>query len=84
MHGLLTDSLPKSIVTDAMTWPIRAQAKILRSIPCENLIIEKESLNTVQNAQYSLKLTQNRKLVLVSSEFHLPRARALFDYILNR
>ena len=24
MHGLLTDSLPKSIVTDAMTWPIRA------------------------------------------------------------
>ena len=67
-----------------ITWPTHLKTKLIRPIPCENLLIEKESLNTVQNVQNSFKLTKSRKLVIVSSEFHLPRARALFDYVPNR
>lgn len=52
-----------------------------QGVPADALIVEDESLNTHQNALYSIALLKQRKLrgvLLVTSGIHMPRAEASF------
>jgi hypothetical protein len=56
------------------------------SVPA--LVLEEQSRNTLQNALYSLPLlaqysSSARTVLLVTSEFHMPRARLMFQCVAN-
>ncbi len=57
-----------------------------RGIPKEKLIIEKESRDTIGNAVYSKKIFLKKKLpqkkiVLITSDYHIKRALMIFTHI---
>lgn len=54
----------------------------LMGVPSEVIIEEGDSLNTYEDAQYSAKIIQERgwkKVILVTSALHMPRAVKLFE-----
>jgi hypothetical protein len=66
----------------------RSEALIMRDlllplgVENSSIILEDQSLNTLQNAYYSYPILQDLKaqeIILLSSEFHLPRAKYLFE-----
>lgn len=53
-------------------------------VPREDLFIEDQSRNTIENAEYSKEILNqmglsNSKIVLVTSSFHMQRARVIFE-----
>ena len=49
-----------------------------------NIILEQKSRNTIENAIYCKDITTSncyKKILLVTNEFHMPRARLLFEYV---
>ena len=66
----------------------RSEAKVmeemihLEGVPLDAMILEQESANTLQNAYYSVPILQQlgiRKMLLITSDFHMPRALYLFE-----
>jgi len=55
-----------------------------RGVPEENLVLEPRALNTLQNAWEVLPLLPEgcREILLVTSDFHMPRAAYLFEAVL--
>jgi hypothetical protein len=61
---------------------IMEELLLLRGVPQEFIILEEKSQNTIQNAHFCLPLLQNLgvdQIILVTSDFHLPRASYLFE-----
>jgi hypothetical protein len=60
-------------------------ADMLRShgVPSSAIVLEEQSLNTMQNAWFSLPLLPGScwELTLVTSEFHMPRASYIFEAV---
>ena len=61
----------------------QGMAKVLRQkgVPDQDIILEKESRNTYENAVFTDRLLKNQphaKLLLVTSALHMPRAQATF------
>lgn len=87
MAGLLTGKLPKSLTVKGKIYPIKQNLNLDLSahgpLKADSIIVEDRSRTTEENALYSRKLTKSNTWFLVSSEFHLPRAKWLFDLILN-
>jgi len=54
---------------------------MFNGIPESDIIQEKKSVNTFQNAKYTQKILKNhsKKILLISSSFHLKRAKACFE-----
>jgi len=52
-------------------------------VPASSMIIEKKARSTIQNAAYSLALLPKdaSRIVLVSDDFHLPRAKITFKLL---
>lgn len=53
-------------------------------VPADKILMEKESLNTTQNAQYIARILKSRgftRPILVTSAFHMPRAVAQFEKV---
>jgi len=51
-------------------------------VPQEDLLIQNASLNTQQDAEFSCKIIKEKgykKVILVTSAFHMPRSMALFE-----
>lgn len=66
----------------------KSEAKVMEElllqwgVPPDFLILEEKSQNTLQNAHYSLPLLKSlgvAQVVLVTSDFHMPRASYLFE-----
>eukprot|EP00929_Paragymnodinium_shiwhaense_P001744 TRINITY_DN10197_c0_g1_i1.p1 TRINITY_DN10197_c0_g1~~TRINITY_DN10197_c0_g1_i1.p1 ORF type:complete len:269 (-),score=74.86 TRINITY_DN10197_c0_g1_i1:52-858(-) len=53
-------------------------------VPREAIILEEKSLNTLQNAWFALPLVKNEfaDVILVTSEFHMPRSAYVFEAVL--
>lgn len=87
MSGLLTGQLPKTWTVGGKIFPIKQNLEVDLSahgpLEADSIIVEDKSTSTEENALYSRKLTDSNTWFLVSSEFHLPRAKWLFDLILN-
>ncbi len=77
-----TGSLKRPDLTEA-----NALLKVLQlfDIPEEDIIIEKESRNTHENALYSAKILNDSfadgKFILITSAFHLRRAKGCFEKV---
>ncbi len=56
---------------------------LLAAVPEKDIIIEKASNNTHENAQFSVEILKalypNKKYLLITSAFHMRRARACFE-----
>ncbi|RYD70404.1 MAG: YdcF family protein, partial [Sphingobacteriales bacterium] len=61
--------------------------KFLRDIciPDSDVIIENQSRNTIENAKFSNQIIQKKfpdaKVLVVTSAWHVPRARLIFDRV---
>lgn len=72
-----------------MTWNLlerQFRRGISSSIRPENVIIEKESSNTDENARWLVKYAREhhwKKILLLTSSYHMRRARMMFDQILQ-
>ncbi len=56
-------------------------------IPSAEVILEKESTNTDENARYLVKMAQEkgwRRVLLITSPYHMRRARFIFEAYLSR
>ena len=79
---------PKIILSGGFTSKNCSEACIMKtyaleqSIPEKDLILEEKSLNTYQNAYYSVALMKRYKMskaLVVTSEFHIRRTNAIFS-----
>ncbi len=64
--------------------PVVEQFLADMGMPTDQLVLEKNSRNTFQNAAYSLDLLQpkaGQNWVLITSAFHMPRAVAVFEQL---
>ena len=64
---------------------LAAQA-VSAGVPCQCVVIEDQAKNTVENALLCLPLLQQYNIshvVLVTSDYHMPRSRLLFELALN-
>ena len=54
--------------------------------PIPNIIEDKMSRTTIENAKFLSELLpeSNRKIFLITSEFHMPRSKYVFDCLLNQ
>jgi len=60
---------------------------VAQSIQLENVMIEKESLNTDENARwlaYFAKEYHWKRVLLLTSSYHMKRARFIFDRVLRK
>ena len=76
--GKLRDALSSSRSESDMA----RELFIVHGIPPESLVLEPNSRNTAENAKYTMKLVQpkpDKKWVLVTSAFHMPRAMHSFQ-----
>lgn len=55
-----------------------ADAAVRLGIPAQDIVIEKRSRNTWENAEAVAKLLQGRTIVLITSAFHMPRSVGMF------
>lgn len=56
-------------------------------IPEEAIVLEPDSRNTAQNAEFTLALAKSlgySRLILVTSAYHMPRSKFLFDFQARR
>lgn len=54
-----------------------------KGIPAEALILERHALNTYENALYTRKIMKLQKMrtgIVVTSDFHIPRAKYIFRH----
>ncbi len=61
---------------------VMKQVAVAKGVPAESVLEERESLNTIGNARYSAALVRARggkSAIIVSSPFHLKRAKRLFE-----
>ncbi len=74
--------LPPMTEAEAM-----ARYAIALNIPVENILLETKSHNTVENAFFCKKFflvpKKWRKIIIVTSDFHLPRTKQIFNDILG-
>ncbi len=79
---------PKIILSGGFTTKNCSEAGIMKAyaleqgIPAKSLILEEKSLNTYQNAYYSVALMKQHKMskaIIVTSDFHVRRANAIFS-----
>ena len=57
-----------------------ADALIYCGIPKEKIILENKARNTYENALYTSKIIKNKKSILITSAFHMNRAKACFEH----
>lgn len=78
-YGLIPAGLP------AEANLLAAQA-VLAGVPSHSIIIENQARNTVENALLCLPLFQQHQIkhiTLVTSDYHMPRSRLLFELVLR-
>lgn len=59
---------------------------MLAGVPGHCIVIEDQAKNTIENALLCLPLLQEQKvthIVLVTSDYHMPRSRLLFEMTLK-
>ena len=59
-------------------------AQLLVDIPEDAIEMEKESFNTIENAFYCIPILQKMgasKIILLTSNFHIPRASYIFEAV---
>lgn len=64
---------------------LAAQA-VLAGVPSRCIVIEDQAKNTVENALLCLPLLQKdhiHHITLVTSDYHMPRSRLLFELVLK-
>ncbi|WP_378957513.1 YdcF family protein [Pedobacter mendelii] len=65
-------------------------AKYLKNIgiPDSVVLVENESKNTIENAKYTFELINktkpNASILVITSAWHIPRSKMIFDKIFNR
>jgi uncharacterized SAM-binding protein YcdF (DUF218 family) len=58
--------------------------KLLVGIPEDAIEMEKESFNTIENAFYCIPILQEMRVsevILLTSNFHIPRASYIFESV---
>jgi len=73
-----------SWLNEGSSTPSEDMAEILEftGVPMDAMILENESKNTYENAEFSYKLLSEReinRILLVTSAIHMPRAAAVFE-----
>jgi uncharacterized SAM-binding protein YcdF (DUF218 family) len=61
---------------------VMKQVAVAKGVPAQAVLEERKSLNTIGNARYSAALVRARggkSVIIVSSPFHLKRAKKLFE-----
>lgn len=75
-----TQKAEKILVTDGFVADLMfAHLTQKRDIPREAVVVEDRALDTYENALYAKPLLNGDEVVLVSSEYHLPVARRIFE-----
>lgn len=77
---ILTGSAVSNINVEA---DVMATYCMRQGIPADDLILERHALNTYENALYTRKIMKLHKMrtgILVSSNFHIPRAKYIFRH----
>ena len=74
--------------------PLKTEARAMKDylvklgVPGKNIYLEEKSKDTISNAYFAKKLyflpQREKKAVIITSEFHLPRTRYIFKKVFGR
>jgi uncharacterized SAM-binding protein YcdF (DUF218 family) len=85
--GVLKENVSKYGDTSSIADAMRTYLVERLEIPSEKIIVEGTSLNTTENLEYALSLIEKEHIesvLLETNEYHLGRAKQLFQNILQR